>query len=153
MGLTSLEAMDEIVAVNRRNYDAYRGRLARLPGVDLVAYDERERSNYQYVVVEIDAARAGLSRDAIYRVLWAENVRARRYFHPGCHLMAPYRTRGLDRLPETERLTERVLLLPTGTAVGEVEIAGMAGLLELVLAHGPEIEERAARLTYEGAAP
>ena len=28
MGLTSLEAMEEIIAANRRNYEAYRARLA-----------------------------------------------------------------------------------------------------------------------------
>jgi dTDP-4-amino-4,6-dideoxygalactose transaminase len=153
MGLTSFDALDGFVEVNHRNYNAYRARLAPLPGLHLAAYDDRERCNYQYVVVEVDAARTGISRDVLYRALWAENVRARRYFHPACHRMAPYRTRGLDRLPETERLTGRVLSLPTGTAVSEAEIAQVAGLLEFLLAHGPEIEARAAHLTCEEAAP
>ena len=33
-----------------------------------------------------------LSRDELQRVLWAENVLARRYFFPGCHRMEPYRS-------------------------------------------------------------
>ena len=55
------------------------------------------------------------------RVLWDENVLARRYFYPGCHRMEPYRSTWPDEgrwLPETERLAARVLQLPTGTAVG-----------------------------------
>src|ERR1700733_8994827 len=51
MGLTSLESVDEFVEVNRRNYDAYRRELDGIPGVSVMAYDERERANYQYVVL------------------------------------------------------------------------------------------------------
>ena len=32
MGLTSLESLDEFVAVNRRNYEAYRAALGGVPG-------------------------------------------------------------------------------------------------------------------------
>ena len=40
MGLTSLRSLDEFVAVNRRNHHAYRERLARIPGMQLFAYDD-----------------------------------------------------------------------------------------------------------------
>ena len=39
-----------------------------------------ERSNYQYVVFEVCATEAGLTRDELIAVLKAENVLARRYF-------------------------------------------------------------------------
>ena len=59
------------------------------------------------------------------KILHAENVRARRYFYPGCHSMEPYRSyypnAGL-LLPETEKLAKRVLCLPTGTAINEEAI-------------------------------
>jgi dTDP-4-amino-4,6-dideoxyglucose len=50
MGLTSLEAMPEIVAVNQRNYKAYRDGLPGMPGVALIEYDPNERSNYHNIV-------------------------------------------------------------------------------------------------------
>src|SRR5215213_10184890 len=122
MGLTSLESLEEFVNVNCRNYQQYREELDGLPGVRLLPYDETEMSNYQYVVLEIDAPATGLSRDELVQVLWAENVHARRYFYPGCHRMEPYRSyyphAGL-LLPETEALCQRTLLLPTGTAIDE----------------------------------
>ncbi|HYO16575.1 MAG TPA: aminotransferase class I/II-fold pyridoxal phosphate-dependent enzyme [Thermoanaerobaculia bacterium] len=148
MGLTSLESMDEFIAVNRRNYHRYREELADLPGLRLVEYDESERCNYQYIVLDVDRTLTGLSRDALQIVLQAENVFARRYFHPGCHRMEPYRSEappdvGL-RLPETERLAGRVLSLPTGTAVGPEHIREIVRILRLALAHAAEIRERIA---------
>jgi dTDP-4-amino-4,6-dideoxygalactose transaminase len=147
MGLTSLESLDTFVEANRRNWLAYREALADLPGVRLLAYDEREISNYQYLVLEIDETRTGVTRDRIVQVLHAENVFARRYFHPGCHRMEPYRTLFPDvgrRLPTTETLARRVLTLPTGTAVGPDEVRGIAGLVRLAAANGRELAARLA---------
>ena len=93
MGLTSLESIAEFIEANRRNYHLYRGLLSGLPGVTLLPYDESERCNYQYIVLEIDGdSAAGLSRDLLQRVLHGENVLVRRYFYPGCHRMEPYRS-------------------------------------------------------------
>ena len=51
-----------------------------------------ERTNYQYIVLEVDELETGLTRDELVQVLIAENVLARRYFYPGCHRMEPYRS-------------------------------------------------------------
>lgn len=145
MGLTSLESLEEFVSVNRRNYERYRQVLSRIPGLDVLSFDEREQQNYQYVVVEVDAACTGVSRDQLVQVLWAENVLARRYFYPGCHRMEPYRTinpAAGRQLPVTEALADRVMTLPTGTAISAAEIDAIAHLLAFVIARGPEIAER-----------
>jgi len=144
MGITNLESLDEFIAINRRNYDQYRGQLAALPGIRFMTYDENEKCNYQYLILEIDEDAAGLSRDELQQVLWAENVLARRYFYPGCHRVEPYRSyfpnAGL-LLPETEKLTKRVLALPTGTAIGAAEVKKICEILTLALAHGPAVRE------------
>lgn len=146
MGLTSLDAMDDIVETNRRNHVAYGRHLAGLPGIELVPYDDHvERCNYQYVVIEVDADAAGLSRDELLQVLHAERVLARRYFHPGVHRMEPYRTLQPDAwrsLPHTERLTSRVLSLPTGTAMSERTVARVCDLVHRALACAPEVRRR-----------
>ncbi|HVG28336.1 MAG TPA: aminotransferase class I/II-fold pyridoxal phosphate-dependent enzyme [Pyrinomonadaceae bacterium] len=148
MGLTSLESLDEFIAVNRANYLRYREGLEDLPGVRSVTYDEADRNNYQYVVLEIDESRAGISRDEVMQILWAENVVARRYFYPGCHRMEPYRSyyphAGLV-LPVTEQLVGQTLLLPNGTAVGEREIDEICAVIRLAVTHGAEAAERLRR--------
>jgi dTDP-4-amino-4,6-dideoxygalactose transaminase len=143
MGLSSLEAIETFIAVNRGHYDAYSTRLGALPGIRPVLYDARERNNYQYVVVEIDPE-AGVSRDLLHQVLWKERVLARRYFYPACHQLAPYSARpGRGPLPHTEALVDRVLSLPTGTGVSADDVARVTDLIAFVLAHGEEVSARA----------
>ena len=114
MGLTSLEAVDALIETNRENYVAYAEVFDGIRGCRLIRYAAEERCNYQYVVVEMDQTVSGISQVDLIRVLRAESVRARRYFYPGCHRMEPYRTRNPGagrRLPETERIVDRVICL------------------------------------------
>jgi dTDP-4-amino-4,6-dideoxygalactose transaminase len=143
MGLTSLESRDDFVAANRRNYETYRAALEGVDGVELIGFDSAESCNWQYVVIEVDES-AGLSRDELQAVLWAENVLARRYFFPGCHRMEPYRTLFPDvanRLPETERLVRRVLALPTGTSMSTDAVTAVAGLVARAMGDAPRLRE------------
>lgn len=137
MGLTSLEAIDEIVDVNRRNYLEYRRCLNGLPGVSVIDYDSSERNNYQYVVVEIDPAACPVSRDAIVEHLHSHNVIARRYFWPGVHRMQPYRDEQPDvraRLHYTARVASRVIVLPTGQQTTSIEVETICDLVRGLLA-------------------
>lgn len=144
MGLTNLESLGDFVEANRRNYHCYRAALNGLPGISMIQYNEAERNNYQYVILEVDENLAGLGRDALVRVLQAENVLARRYFWPGCHRMEPYRSffpnAGL-LLPETERVAGRVMVLPTGTAISTEEIQTVCSIIRLCLANASELRQ------------
>lgn len=142
MGLTSLDHLEEIITINRRNYAAYASGLANVQGIRLVPYEGADRYNYQYVVLEVDEQAAGIHRDMLLQALHAENIMARRYFYPGCHRMEPYRSYFPNAgmlLPETERLAERVLSLPTGTAVLEEDIVDICSIIRLVLKNGVEV--------------
>ena len=131
MGLTNLASLDGVLAVNRTNYAVYRDALAAIPGLRLLPYPADEHANHQYVVVEIDAP-FRTSRDDTVAALHAENVLARRYFWPGCHAMKPYRElfpHARLVLPSTEAVANRVIVLPTGTAVDAPTIATIADVL------------------------
>jgi dTDP-4-amino-4,6-dideoxygalactose transaminase len=142
MGLENFASLDQFVTTNRRNYEQYQQEVAHIPGLTLLTFDENERNNYQYVVVEVDEATTQVTRDQLVEILWAENVLARRYFYPGCHRMEPYRSlfpNAGAALPETEKLTKRVMVLPTGTAVNTDDIVKLCGILENVVRNGSEI--------------
>jgi dTDP-4-amino-4,6-dideoxygalactose transaminase len=144
MGVTNLESIDEFIAVNRRNYKQYEKELAGIAGVSLFKYDESERCNYQYVVLDIEASESIINREQLLEILHGENVLARRYF-PGCHRMEPYLScfpRAGLLLPETERLSQRVLCLPTGTAVTTEQIAVICEIIRKVVSQGTEARER-----------
>lgn len=133
MGLTSLEAMEEILAINHRNYEGYRNGLQDLPGVALISYDPGERNNFQYVVVEVDPDIAPLNRDELVAVLHAENILARKYFWPGCHKMEPYRSSPSNAdllLPQTERISSRIIVLPTGQEIGPETVSRICGVIQ-----------------------
>lgn len=144
MGLTSLECIDKFVDVNYRNYKQYQKELEGIAGIHMVTYDKSEKCNYQYIILEIDETITHVSRDQLVNILFSENVLARRYFYPGCHRMEPYHSyfphAGL-LLPETESATERVLSLPTGTAIVADEIERICEIIRLVSTNGYEVIE------------
>ncbi len=145
MGLTSLESLHLFVHANHERYHHYQRELAGIPGISLARYDETACNNYQYIVLEVDEAVAGISRDDLVTILAAENVLARRYFYPGCHRMEPYRTEDPEAylwLPFTERLLNRVICLPTGTAVSLHDISTICCLIRLVVANAELIHAR-----------
>jgi dTDP-4-amino-4,6-dideoxygalactose transaminase len=145
MGLTGLESIEDWLAIDRRNYEAYREGLADIPGITLLPFDGNELRNYQYVVVEVDRDVAGLSRDDLVTALGAENVLARRYFYPPCHQMEPYRASAsgsAPALPVTEAVSARVAALPTGTAMGVSEVRQVCQLIRLCVQHGRQVGTR-----------
>jgi dTDP-4-amino-4,6-dideoxygalactose transaminase len=147
MGLTSLESLDDFIAINYHNYLKYLQALEDVPGVQMIRYDESEKNNYQYIIIEIDEKVTHVHRDLLSRVLHAENVLSRRYFYPGCHQMEPYRSYSPHAgllLSETERLTQRVLSLPTGTGVQESDIEVICQIIRLIVQNGSAISEQLA---------
>ena len=145
MGLTSFESLDDLIAVNYRNYQVYQRVFAGISGLQIITYDDTEKCNFQYIIVEVDETVTGVTRDQLVSILQAENVLARRYFYPGCHQMEPYRSyfphAGL-LLPETERLTQWVMSLPTGTAIAPEDIERIGRIISFVVEHGEAIQTR-----------
>ena len=146
MGLTGLESLGDFVAVNRAHYQRYRRMLDGVAGLRMYPVCETEQRNYQYVVAQVDRKAARISRDVLLEVLHRENVLARRYFYPGCHRMEPYCSAARSRvpLPETERLCDQVLVLPTGTAVDDQAVDCICDLIRLTIENAAEIAERLA---------
>lgn len=135
MGLVNLDAIDGVISANRRNHHAYREALSGLQGISLRDYDEAEKNNFQYVVMEVGED-CPVSRDRIIGVLHAENIRARKYFWPGCHNMSPFKElfphAGL-LLPNTNKVAERVVVLPTGTTISVADVSAICAILRTLV--------------------
>ena len=145
MGLTSLESMQDFIATNRRNYHAYREGLSAIAGLTLIPFGDDIAPNYHYVVIDVDQAKSGISRDLIHRVLWAENILTRRYFYPGCHRTLPYKdTAGQQHLPVTDRLADSILCLPAGGEIGIEAIGDVCAMLKFIVSNAVAIAARAA---------
>ena len=153
-GLVNLKALPMFISINLSHYNLYRDTIGKLPGLHVYEYDTSQNTsvNYQYIVIEVDEQITILSRDEIVGLLTAENISARRYFYPGCHKMKPYRLyfphAGL-LLPVTEKLTNKVFCLPTGTSITEQNIHDVSILLKFCLDNAKEIKDRISTLTYK----
>lgn len=134
MGLTNLDWHAEVVASNRHNHAAYTTAFADVPGISVLAYNPVESNSHHYVVVEVDEA-FSIQRDQIITALHAENILARKYFWPGCHGMKPYSDlfphAGL-MLANTERVANRVAVLPSGTTLPEGSAETIAAVCRVI---------------------
>jgi dTDP-4-amino-4,6-dideoxygalactose transaminase len=135
MGLTNLDFIAQVIAANENNIDAYAREFAGIPGLTLLPYDRSEANNFQYVIAEIHPE-CPVTRDQIVAALTAENILARKYFWPGCHLMQPYKTQFPDadaRLPNTNLVANRVIVLPTGTTLPSDAPATIASVIRALI--------------------
>jgi dTDP-4-amino-4,6-dideoxygalactose transaminase len=142
MGLTSVEGMDDLIQVNRSNYEQYREHLQRIPGLSLIDYAATEKANYHYIVVRVDDSRSVLNRDELVAVLHAENVLARKYFWPGCHRMQPYKAlfpNAYLLLPNTELRSAQVMVLPTGQSVSQNDIAAICEIMSSAMGQATKV--------------
>jgi dTDP-4-amino-4,6-dideoxygalactose transaminase len=136
MGLTSLESIDDFIQVNYDNYKTYAEEVFDIPGVHFFTYDSKEKCTYQYIVLEVDEEIAGITRDKLVDILHLNNIIARKYFYPGCHRMEPYKSyfpHAKLLLPETEKLSSRILVLPTGTAINKTQIKSIMKVIRDVI--------------------
>ncbi len=135
MGLVNLDAIDSVIDANRYNYHVYHEELSKLTGISVLTFDETERNNYQYVVMEVGED-CPMTRDQIIIALHAENILARKYFWPGCHNMKPYRQlyphAGL-LLANTKKVADRGIVLPTGTAMDTGRIRVVTSIIRVLL--------------------
>jgi dTDP-4-amino-4,6-dideoxyglucose len=138
MGLASFDSLDDFLAASRRNYRAYAEALADVPGIRLLPF-EPEQANCHHITIMVDRDDAGLDRDALRRVLVAENVLARRYFYPGCHRVPPYNEGPVPELPVTDAMLARCLSLPTGTAVAAGDVAKIGEIIRVAVSSSAEI--------------
>jgi dTDP-4-amino-4,6-dideoxygalactose transaminase len=141
MGLCLMDELDHLLETNHRNYRAYHKEFQDCPGLTLLQLDHPESLNCQYIVGEVSPDLPPGTRDRLVDALWAEQVLARKYFHPGCHRAEPYAGRTPpNALPVTDDLCRRVLVLPTGTAVQPDQIRQLADCIRFLLEHADDIQ-------------
>lgn len=134
MGLVNLESTDDIMRSNFENFTRYCRNLEGLPGVSLMYFDESQRNNFQYVVLEL-GEEFPASRDELINTLHAENIRARRYFWPGAHRMKPYDELYPEAdasLPQTRVVAERVVVLPTGPTLSSDAVDVVSTIIRIL---------------------
>lgn len=132
MGLANLRGFDSIIDTNQRNHAMYKQALANIPNIKLLDYAPTERNSHHYVVIEVGKD-CPVQRNDIIAALHAENILARKYFWPGCHMMQPYRDLFPHAelvLPHTKQVAERVIVLPAGSSITTEKIQIICSIMQ-----------------------
>jgi dTDP-4-amino-4,6-dideoxygalactose transaminase len=135
IGLMSLADFSVNRDNNERLHTLYQKGMAGVPGVEVVMPEGTDRSNFQYAVFRIDATAFGMPRDHLIDTLEAENVIARRYFHPGLHKSLPWKESHpefFQKLPVTDVLCTQFMQLPLGAQTTDSVIASICDLVRAI---------------------
>jgi dTDP-4-amino-4,6-dideoxygalactose transaminase len=132
MAIANLESVYVFVDSNKERYGHYRNYLLDVPGIVLV----RQSQTHQSITIEVNARDAGLTRDALFDVLTAENVGVAKL----------YDSRSLSPAPVAARLSDGLLQLPSGPAATEEAIQAVCRIVELAVIESLEAPDPAVRL-------
>lgn len=113
MGVLNLQYVENEIAMRKRVVEKYRELLACVPGIRVLEDKPGIKSNYAYFPVLVDETRYGMNRDALFNMLAAHNIFARKYFFPMIPDYACYRDRfPADNLPVSRYVSDRIMTLP-----------------------------------------
>ncbi len=156
MGLVSLDEYPTLVEANVQCFQAYAAGLRRCSVLLQEPFRTQggavAKHNFQYVQALVEPQDSGFCRDDLWRVLKAEGVLARRYFHPGVHRMQPYVRWYNADLPNTDYLAARSLVLPSGPQMGGDRVERVCALVRFAVEHGEEVHAGLAKKTAQEAA-
>lgn len=112
LGRRALEHLDEYAQHRNEVAQSYKRLLGTLPGISFQTIRADSRSSYKDFAVLIDSSVFGISRTKLIEALQAEGIPTRCYFSPAGHGLTPYRQYATQLLPETERISARVICPP-----------------------------------------
>ncbi len=141
MALAALDDLEDQVLRNRQRYLTYQRLLATLDGIRLVEFDERFRPAYKNILIEVLDSWP-LSRDDTVAILNEERILARAYYDGPLHLKTMTYPHVPAKLPVTERLAERFILLPCGQFVDHADIVAIIGVLRFIRDNASDISTR-----------
>lgn len=141
MALASLDDVDQQVLRNQQRYRTYQTRLAGLPGIRLLAFDESCPTGYKNIVVEL-LDDWPLTRQMTLQVLNAEKILARAYYWPALHQKDMLFPHIPAHLPITDALAEKFVNLPCGHLVDTQDIEKIVDFMQFIFNHAKQIVQR-----------
>jgi perosamine synthetase len=133
IGLVQLRKLGRLVARRRELAERYRRSLASITGLRMIEDPEYGTTNYQSFWILLPD-QSPVSRDDILHSLARSGVSARRGIM-AAHLEPAYAAQPRGRLPVTERLTTRSLILPLFHDMTEAQQDTVASGVRAIMTH------------------
>jgi dTDP-4-amino-4,6-dideoxygalactose transaminase len=140
VGLMNLDDLPDLIARNGRLWDAYRAQLEGIAGLTLIEPAGVSSSNRQNLVVRIDAARFGMTRDSLLKLLSAENVEA--VGDRGLGVKRHEAAAAGVELPATHAWCDSIMQLPIGAQVDGNAVEVISERIRFAQKHAADIEAK-----------
>ena len=124
-GLLNLRQVDAAIEARKRVAEAYREALRGVSGIRFFDDMVGVKHNYSYFPIFVDEDLYGISRDALYEKMKANNVLGRRYFYPLITDFEPYKnipSANPANLPIANKIANQVICLPMHHALSEEDV-------------------------------
>lgn len=124
-GLLNLKQVDAAIEARHKVANRYREVIDKINGLTYLHELPNIRYNYGYFPIFVDEEKYGISRDALYEKLKANNIFGRRYFYPLISTLNPYKeypSATPSNLPIATKMADQVLCLPMHHELSEEHI-------------------------------
>lgn len=124
-GLLNLKQVDAAIEARHQVAIKYREVLRNVEGITFFDDIVGVKHNYSYFPIFVDAAKYGMTRDALYEKMKSKNVLGRRYFYPLISEFSTYRgleSAAPDNLPNAHKMADSVICLPMHHLLSEDDI-------------------------------
>ncbi len=128
IGLGQLEVLDQRVAAKRRIFQYYRQALGSLPGITFMPEADFARGNRWLTVMLIDPGQFGADREELRLALEEHNIESRPVWKP-MHLQPAFAGCPVQGGAVAERLFDRGLCLPSGTALSDADLERICAVI------------------------
>lgn len=131
-GLLNLRQVDNAIEARHQVAVKYREALRNVDGITFFDDMPGVRHNYSYFPVFVDAEKYGMTRDALYEKMKAQNVLGRRYFYPLISTFSTYRglpSSAPENLPQAHKMADSVICLPMHHALSDEDIQRVIALV------------------------
>ena len=132
IGRGQLARIEAKVAARRRIFDLYHRALGDIPGITFMPEatfgDPRSRANRWLTCLLIDPVLSGTTRETVRLALDAANIESRPLWKP-LHLQPVFTGCRMIGGAVCERLFERGLCLPSGSAMTDEDVARVVGMV------------------------
>lgn len=138
LALHGLAYLDEGTARHNSIAARYMQGFKQLPGISFQKVRPQDKSAYKDFSIVINPATFGLSRDALFAALTAENLEVKKYFCPPLHRQALYRrfrSRRKGTLAVTETISYNVLCLPMFTQIRDEVVDRIVEAVNRIYTH------------------
>ena len=124
-GLLNLKQVDAAIEARHHVATQYRQAIDGIEGLSYLPEQPNIRYNYGYFPIFVDEEKYGISRDALYEKLKANNIFGRRYFYPLISTLNPYKdypSANPKNLPVATKMADDVLCIPMHQDLSEAEV-------------------------------